>query len=97
MIQKPSFASVSTRANASVGVLPTYHATGGPNGNGHVSFDRALLQYLEAGPRTFDLKTNGGFTIVSIIRFTGTLALNERIIEMWSGSSYELLVYRWTT
>ena len=46
---KPSFVSVSTRANAGVGTLPTYDALGGPNGKGCVTFDRTLLQYLDSG------------------------------------------------
>ena len=84
MTWKPSFASVSTRNNAAVGSspLPTYNALGGPNGNGHVSFDRALLQYLDAGACTFNTATNGGFTIVAVLRFSGTSIKTETILEI---------------
>ena len=85
MVWKPSFASVSTRLNAAVGTVPTYSATGGPNGNGHVSFNRANSQFLDAGSRTFNIATNGGFTIVTVVRFTGTVGSWERIIDFGSG------------
>jgi syndecan 4 len=83
---KPSFASVSTRANAGVGTLPTYNALGGPNGKGHISFNRALLQFLDAGPRTWNVATNGGFTLVAVVRFTGAVLASERILDAWSGT-----------
>jgi hypothetical protein len=84
ILSTPRFASVSTRNNAAVGSspLPTYNALGGPNGNGHVSFDRALLQYLDAGARTFNTATNGGFTIVTVLRFSGTSIKTENILEI---------------
>ena len=96
---KPSLASVVTRNDASLGSssLPTYNALGGPNGNGHVSFNRAQLQYLSVGPQSFNLKTNGGFTIVVIMCFTGTTLGSERIISMWSGIAVEMVVNRFTT
>ena len=69
---QPSFASVATRNNAGVGSgsMPTYVPTGGPNGHGHVNFNRDLRQFLDSGPRTFSFNTNGGFTMVFVIRFT---------------------------
>ena len=82
---KPSFASISTRNNAGVGTIPTYNAVGGPNGKGHVSFNRANSQYLDAGSRTFNIATNGGFTIVAVVRFTGSSGAHERILDMGSG------------
>ena len=100
ILSKPSFASVSTRSNTGVGsaTLPVYNAAGGPTSQGHVSFDRTISQFLDAGPQSFNLFTNGGFTIVVIVRFTGTVLSNERIIHMWSGTSTsELDVYRYGT
>jgi hypothetical protein len=81
---RPSFSSVSTRASAPVGsaVLPVYNALGGPQGNGHVTFDRTKSQYLDAGPRTLNIATNGGLTIVAVARFTGTAGYYERIIDL---------------
>jgi hypothetical protein len=84
ILSTPRFASVSTRNNAAVGSspLPTYNVLGGPNVHGHVSFDRALLQYLDAGPRTFNTATNGGLTIVTVLRFSGTSIKTEDILEI---------------
>jgi hypothetical protein len=67
--------------------LPTYDPLGGPQGKGHVSFDRSQSQYLDAGPRTLNIATNGGLTIVAVVRFTGLLkaGIYERIIDLGSG------------
>jgi hypothetical protein len=64
--------------------LPTYVRLGGPNGNGHVTFDRTKLQFLNAGQRTLNIGTNGGITFVAVMRFTGTPGKNERIFEFGS-------------
>jgi hypothetical protein len=50
-----------------------------------VTFNRAQSQYLNAGPRTLNIATNGGLTIVAVVRFTGTPGHFERILEMTSG------------
>ena len=99
ILSNPKFKSVSTRYDVAVGSvsLPTYNALGGPNGVGHVTFDRTLLQYLDAGPRAFNLKTNGGFTIVIIFRFTGTVLNNENILQSWGSESTEFIVHRYGT
>ena len=80
----PRFASMSSRDSAPLGsaVLPVYNALGGPQGKGHVTFDRTQSQYLNAGPRTLNIATNGGLTIVAVVRFTGTIGEWERIIDM---------------
>ena len=92
---KPSFASISTRNNAAIGILPTYNAAGGPNGNGHVSFDRTMSQYLEAGSRTLNIATNGGLTIVAVARFTGIPNDWERFLELGSGKPMDqVMIYR---
>jgi hypothetical protein len=64
-----------------------YNALGGPQGQGHITFDRTKLQYLDAGPRSLKIATNGGLTIVAVVRFTGTPGGFERIIDLWSGTS----------
>ena len=84
---KPSFASISTRTNAAIGNVPTYNPLGGPNGKGHVSFDRTQYQYLDAGRRTFNIATNGGLTVVAVVRFTTTVGGFERIIDLGNGGA----------
>jgi hypothetical protein len=71
MTWKTSFASVSTRLSAGVGstILPTYNPSGGPKGKGHVSFRRINSQFLDAGVRTLNVNTNGGYTVVAVVRF----------------------------
>ena len=87
LTRKPSFASVATRNDMrGSAVLPTYDPAGGPNGNGHVSFDRTKSQYLDAGARALNIATNGGLTIVAIVRFTGPEGLLERIVDFGSGA-----------
>jgi hypothetical protein len=77
---QPSFSSVSTRGSAPVGsvILPVYNALGGPQGKGHVTFNRTKSQYLDAGARTLNIATNGGLTIVAVVRFTGAIGSWER-------------------
>jgi hypothetical protein len=63
-------------------MLSVYSASGGPQGKSHVTFNRANSQYLDAGARTLSSATNGGLTIVAVVRFTGTAGDSERIIEL---------------
>jgi hypothetical protein len=77
--------------NAAVGSasLPTYNATGGPNGKGHVFFDRTKSQYMDAGRQTLNIATNGGLTIVAVVRFSGNTANLERIIDFGNGNGQD--------
>jgi hypothetical protein len=59
-------------------ILPVYNALGGPQGKGHVTFNRTKSQYLDAGARTLNIATNGGLTIVAVVRFTGAIGSWER-------------------
>ena len=96
----PRFASVSSRGSAPLGsaVLPVYNTLGGPQGKAHVTFDRTQSQYLDAGPRTLNIATNGGLTIVSVVRFTGTPGFYERIIDLGSGpGAWNIALCRWST
>jgi hypothetical protein len=83
--QKPSFASVATRNNAAQGSLPTYDALGGPNGNGHVSFDRT--QWLGTGIRTWNSHTNGGLTVLMLLRFSGVSNF-ETPLHFWKSDHF---------
>jgi len=87
VLTNPSFASILTRHSAPVGstILPSYIAQGGPQGKGQVTFNRYQSQYLDAGPRVLNIATNGGLTIVSVVRFTGIPGWSERIIDLGTG------------
>jgi hypothetical protein len=97
----PRFASVSSRGSSPLGsaVLPVYSASGGPQGKGYVTFDRAQSQYVDAGARTLNIATNGGLTIVAVVRFTGTPGEYERIIDLHMSGLAEtlIMVYRSAT
>jgi hypothetical protein len=82
-----AFTSISTRGSAPEGsvILPSYNALGGPTGRGHVSFNRANSQFLNAGTRTLNVRSNGGLTIVSVLRFTGDPKRMERIVDLGNG------------
>ena len=49
--------------------------------NGALTFDRGLKQYMNFGPQTFNIVTQG-FTAIVRFQFTGTVAAYERIIEL---------------
>jgi hypothetical protein len=44
-----------------------------------------MSQFLDAGPRTLNIATNGGLTIVAVVRFTGTPGDWEVIFDLASG------------
>ena len=96
MTWKPAFASVSTRNSPGIGSteMPTYVAAGGPNGKGHLNFDRTKSQFLDAGSRTFNIQSNGGYTLVTVVRFPSTYTNMDRVFEAWSltGRREEYLV-----
>ncbi len=87
----PKFASVSTRNSAPVGStpLPSYNALGGPQGNGHVNFEANKPQYLEMGVRTLQIASNGGLTIVAVVRFNSFGSLWEKILCMGDGAAMD--------
>ena len=75
--------------------MPTYNPLGGPNGKGHVSFDRTKFQVLETGPRNFNAHTNGGLTILMLMRYTGTTAAYETPLVFLRNSAYhEISIYQ---
>jgi len=57
---------------------------GPPGGAGATTFDRDMAQYIDGGSHTFDIATNGGFTIVALVMFTGSRRNDERIIDLKS-------------
>ena len=51
-----------------------------------VAFTRTSGHFLNAGSQTLNIATNGGFTAVFSVRFTGTGAFSERIFDFGSGA-----------
>ena len=58
--------------------LPECHMTAGIQlarramGKGHLSFNRAQTQYLDGVALRFIMASNGGFTVVAVVRFSGS-------------------------
>jgi len=74
---------------------PVVIAFGGPRGMGAVSFDRELAQYLDGGPRFFDISKNGGFTLVVVMKFTGTGTVYDHVIDFQDPQSgNKIMLYR---
>ena len=98
MVKEVSFQSVSTRNHVAVGSSsrPTYVSSGGPSGNGHVQFDSVSNQYLDAGLRTFrpEFSSYPGFTIMTIVRFTGTAQSTTETIFQIPGHMSLVIVSR---
>ena len=87
ILQTPKLARASDPGAEALGSspLPSYHADGGPEGNGHVSF--LGNQWVEAGQQTFNFATNGGLSIVTVMRFTSAGRWWERIIDFSNGQA----------
>lgn len=73
-------------------VLPAFVAGGGQLGKGHLRFDRAQEQYLDAGVHDFKIAYKGGFTAVAVVRFTAATASWERVFDVGNGQSNNNLV-----
>ena len=76
---------------------PTYLSSGGyTNDQGVVRFNRANSNYFSAGSKAFKIATNGGFTCIAFIIFTGTVGDWERIIDFGSGAGIDnIILGRW--
>ncbi len=76
------------------GNRPIYNSRGGfTNEMGYVNFDRASSQHLTGGSRTLNIATNGGLTIVCLIKFTGTVGSFERIIDFGNGQANSNILF----
>jgi len=85
----PGQAKLSTLAKRDL-VLGTNTAVfdllaGPPGSNGAVSFDRASSQYIDGGAHTFNIASNGGFTAVAVVKFTGVPGAWEKIFDFGTG------------
>jgi hypothetical protein len=65
--------------------------------NNNVSASLSTGQYLNAGSKTFNINTNGGFTAIWYGAFTGSANNYERIFDFGSGTSNNVFVMREAT
>jgi hypothetical protein len=81
-------------AQATAGNRPVYYDRGGyTNDMGYLNFDRANSQHLNGGARTLNIATNGGLTIVALVKFTGTVSSFERIIDFGNGQGNSNILF----
>lgn len=74
-------------SQGTAGNRPVYNNRGGlTNEMGYVNFDRASSHHLNGGSRTLNIATNGGFTALALVKFTGAVATWERIFDFGSGA-----------
>lgn len=57
--------------------------------NNGISASLTTGQYLDAGSKTFNVNTNGGFTAIWYGAFTGTVNDNERVFDFGNGQSVD--------
>jgi len=56
-----------------------FNSTSGPIGSkGAVTFNRTLSQHIDGGTHTFNIVSNGGFTAVVLVKFTGAVGTWEK-------------------
>lgn len=91
LFPKPSFETVSLKNNVGVGSnpLPVYNAVGGPSGNGHTQF--GAESYFIVSARSISPKTNGGLTIITVLRWSGQLDRGN--IFTLNGPGYYIALY----
>jgi hypothetical protein len=95
----PGRAQISTfakRTSYSYASTADFSKTAGINGNTAITFDGALQQYIDSGPHTFNIKSNGGFTAIALVRFPNNLN-NQSILDFGNGADNYNIVLRKST
>ena len=80
-----TISQIGGMTQSTVGSQPTYNTTDTFRSVPYMSFNRTSSQYLERGSTTLNIATNGGFTAMALVRFTGTVGSWERIFQFSSG------------
>jgi len=60
-------------------------------------FARWLLQFLGAGTRILNIRSNGGFTAVAVVMFTGSAGSWERIFDAGNAVGNKIIFSRSTS
>ena len=60
-----------------------------------LTFDRTLEQFIDGGVHTFAIASNGGFTAVAVVKFTGAPAEGEQIFDFGNSPNNDnIMVYQ---
>jgi hypothetical protein len=86
----PSGSTLTSWKNATTYNLPTYNTAPGTSTinitqSPYVTLNSANSQYIDCGSNTFNINTNGGFTVVCYAKFN-SLAVSARIFDFGNGS-----------
>lgn len=74
------------------GNRPVYYDRGGyTNDMGYVNFTRSSGQFLDGGSRTFNIATNGGFSMVCLVQFSSP-ANWDRIVDFGNGAGNSSII-----
>jgi hypothetical protein len=84
-----SWGTVRTFSQSTEINKPIYFSTGGYNNGPYVFFNRTNTTFLNAGSQTLNISTNGGFTMMALVKFTGNAASWERIFDFGNGSGVD--------
>ena len=63
---------------------PVHMSTRGRLGQGGIQFDRGALQFLHSRERRWRIASNGGLTIACEVMFSGSVGMNERVVDFGS-------------
>jgi hypothetical protein len=80
--------NAGTYNNGSIFNIPPYVSLT----NNNVSSSLSTGRYLNAGSKTFNINTNGGFTAIWCGAFTGSANNNERIFDFGSGENINNII-----
>jgi len=86
---RAQLATLATRATRPGVTTAVFDPAAGvpPDGTGAVRFVRANSQFLDGGAHTFNIASNGGFTVVAMVMLTGSVGSSERMVNFGSGQS----------
>ena len=77
--------------------FPQASSSGGYSNSAYVRLDRASSHHFNAGTRTLNIQTNGGFTAIAHVKFRGASSFAERIFDFGNGAaSNNILLFRVT-
>jgi hypothetical protein len=72
---------------------PTYYSSGGIRPESpYVNFNGADSEHLNAGSTVLNVNSNGGFTAVCLVQFTGSVGNYDRIFDFGNGQATDNII-----
>lgn len=82
-----SISQLNNFVQNTVGNMPTYSTSSSFKDIPYMSFNRSSSQHFNGGSKTLNIATNGGFTALALVRFTGSVGSSERIFDFGIGQN----------